>query len=304
MNGRSRQVQPKLLQSALLYAAKGWPVFPIYTVRDGRCACESPCSSAGKHPRTPNGFKNATTNRKKIEGWWKKWPDANIGVHTGKASGFIVLDIDKEHGGEDSLRELERQFGQLPRTREQRTGAGRHLLFSNQTLSNRSRVKPGLDMRGNGGYIVAPPSAHICGSRYQWTNENPIAEPPSWLLEVFESASNSTFKPSNPQNTIHPGNRNTTLTSIAGAMRRGGASPESIEAALITENNRRCVPTLLVDEVRRIAVSIGRYPVRELPRVVSIANVESEEVAWLWWPYLPLGKVSLLQGIRGWGRAR
>jgi hypothetical protein len=120
------------------------------------------------------------------------WPNANIGIATGTISGFFVLDIDGEEG-EDSLAELEGQYGALPDTVEQLTGHGRHILFKQpQGIDVRPKVAllSGLDIRGDGGYIVAAPSLHISGKRYAWEVEHhplstPIVEAPQWLLELI-----------------------------------------------------------------------------------------------------------------------
>src|ERR1039457_6496513 len=81
--------------AAAWYAKHGFPVFPVHTVTGGKCSCEAPeCDHPGKHPRTMRGFKEATTDLQRIAGWWRRWPDANIGIATGKASGLLVVDVD------------------------------------------------------------------------------------------------------------------------------------------------------------------------------------------------------------------
>src|SRR5215468_4020275 len=95
-----------LLEAALTYARYGWAVFPVYEVihRD-ECACgKVACKDAGKHPRTRNGLKDATTDEATIQGWWQRWPDANVAVACGAESGLIVLDVDPRHHGDESLR--------------------------------------------------------------------------------------------------------------------------------------------------------------------------------------------------------
>lgn len=163
-------MRPSLVDYALEYANRGWPVIPLHTPVEGGCSCsKSDCNSIGKHPRTKNGLKNATTDEKQIRAWWKRWPAANIGILTGAASGFIVLDVD--HGGEKTLDELQRQNGPFPKTMESITGGGgMHILFAHPggKIRNKVRFAEGLDIRGDGGYIVAPPSLHKSGKRYEW----------------------------------------------------------------------------------------------------------------------------------------
>lgn len=148
--------------------------------------------SVGKHPRTKNGLKAASTNLGVINEWWKKWPDANIGIATGQESGFVVLDVDPRHGGDESLALLKNQYGPLPNTIEAITGGGgSHILFKNPGLiKNRTNILPGLDVRGEGGYIVVAPSLHACGKRYEWELssrplEVPLSDMPEWLLQMI-----------------------------------------------------------------------------------------------------------------------
>lgn len=119
-----------MLASALWYGVVwGWSVVPMHAVRDGRCSCKrADCRDAGKHPRLTGWQTNASTDPEQIEKWWTAWPDANIGVVTGKASGLLVIDMDTAEG-EAKLRELEAEHGALPPTRASRTGPGRHLCF-------------------------------------------------------------------------------------------------------------------------------------------------------------------------------
>lgn len=149
------------LEAALEYAERGWSVLPLHSVQDSRCTCgRADCPSPGKHPRTPNGLKEATTNEVTIREWWAKWRNANVGILTGKPSGLIVLDVDPRHGGDVSLDNIELQHGPLPDTVEALTGGGgRHILlvYPGFRVRNKTNLFPGVDVRADGGYIVAPP---------------------------------------------------------------------------------------------------------------------------------------------------
>src|SRR5580700_5902678 len=95
------------LQYALNCARRGWPVIPLNWAEHGSCSCPAmKCTSPGKHPLTVRGIKDATTDTEWIRTWWKEFPEANIGIATGAASGIVALDVDPRHGGEESLREL------------------------------------------------------------------------------------------------------------------------------------------------------------------------------------------------------
>lgn len=169
-----------LLDAALNYAAKGWPVFPCGT---------------DKKPLVKNWPGVASTNPEQIRAWWQQWPEANIGCITGPTSGMWVLDIDlpKEgnpHDGRISLAKLEAAHAPLPQTLEQRTGSGgRHLFFAwPEALVVRntaSKLAPGLDVRGKGGYVILAPSGHPSGECYSWVDDKvEIAEAPHWLLKL------------------------------------------------------------------------------------------------------------------------
>ncbi len=165
-----------LRDAALDYARRGWPVFPIRwrDAETGMCSCRSvECKNVAKHPLTPHGFKDATTNVNVIERWWDRWPEANVGVPTGQAIRAWVLDVDGE-GGSRSLTALETELGALPETLEAQTGSGgRHLFFAlptDRAIGNRQATnkRTGIDVRGEGGYVIAPPSLHRSGRRYEW----------------------------------------------------------------------------------------------------------------------------------------
>jgi len=265
--------------AAVAYAQEGWPVFPLHSVNaQGRCTCGKDCGrNAAKHPRTINGLHSATTDQDRVRGWWDQWPNANIGVVTGSAAGLFVLDIDPESGGWESADALEAASGNFPRTRAARTGGdGLHLYFRwphHGTIKNSTGVLgPGLDIRGDGGYIIAPPSMHRSGARYAWEDwgggdgADELAPAPAWLLArivkypVPPSVAGVPFKSHQgaSEGPIPEGERNSTLTSKAGLMRRHGFSEAEILAALEQMNADRCHPPLPSSEVARIAQSIGK----------------------------------------------
>lgn len=167
------------LEAALAYAAGGWPVFPVYEVANGRCACgKSDCNSPGKHPRTLNGRLDASRDPEQILAWWKQWPSANVGGVTGGESGIAVLDLD---GDPDQLTSALNERGVLwDETVTARTGSGgRHILTAHpgghvpttkkflKLPSLNGGKPPAVDLLADPGYIVLPPSIHIRG-RYAW----------------------------------------------------------------------------------------------------------------------------------------
>lgn len=280
--------------AALRYAELGWPVCPLHTPTGAAakpCSCkrvtcsqrgrhpchkntcrdrrrhpchQSVCDSAGKHPRTINGVHDASIDEAKIQRWWDIWPEANVGVATGKTAGFFALDVDPRVGGAESLASLEARHGKLPETRAAETGGGGvHYLFSYPDFpvkNSAGELGPGLDVKGEGGMIVIAPSLHSSGKRYRWSNGAPIAKAPEWLLRMLSEAQKSRANGSTGVGDVIPeGQRNNTLTSLAGTMRRHGMGADEIEAALLVTNDKRCHPPLAKDEVQKIALSVSRY---------------------------------------------
>jgi hypothetical protein len=259
---------PEFLKHASAYAGQGWKVIPLHGSDGGRCTCGKPdCPSPAKHPRTQHGLKDADDRAEIIKYWWEQWPSANIGITTGKASGLVVIDVDGDDG-EDSLKLLQKKFDDLPETVEVLTGKGRHLYFKHPgdaRIKNATRIAGGLDIRADGGYVVAPPSVHITGRTYEWEVEHHpddtlLAVLPDWVVEFIGA---DRPRPASSADGTHTrfikGGRNDALTSIAGSIRRRGASTEAVFAALKQINHEQCEPPLIEAEVFRIANSVGNY---------------------------------------------
>jgi putative DNA primase/helicase len=249
-------------EHALALAAFGLPIFPIHGVADGRCACgRRVCKNAGKHPRSKHGHNDATTNAEQIQMWWLASPNANVGVRTG--NGYLVLDIDPRNHGHQMLESLLAKHGPLPVTPTVRTGGGGHHFYLSfkGSLACKTALFRGIDVKADGGYVVAPPSVHFKGGRYSWEpgrslDEVLIQPAPEWLLtemQVGRAAAKS--------NGVPAGGRNNRLMSLAGRLRRDGADEDAIRDALRVENSLVCQPPLDPSEVAAIASSVCRYPV-------------------------------------------
>ena len=260
--------EPTCLPAALEYAARGWPVLPLHGIRlDGTCTCGRPdCSSPGKHPHTRRGVKDATTCPETIREWWSRWPAANIGVATGGA--LMVLDVD----GPEGERSLSGRH--LPVTPSVATGNGGHVYLlppEGVTIGNATRFLPGLDVRGEGGYVVAPPSRHCAGVDYAWQialEEEELAPCPEWLADPCARKPRATAAA--PAEHIggaiitEPG-RNVALTSMAGRWRQAGLERRELTVALLSYNREHCEPPLPEGEVWGIGRSVSGYargPVR------------------------------------------
>ena len=183
-------------ECAEFYASRGLAVHPINYIKDGKCSCgKEGCKAPGKHPKTANGVKDATTDLAVIQKWWSEYPQANIGIATGAKSGIIVIDIDPRHSGNESFERLQKEFGKLPEPQVTTGGNGYHLYYRCpkhfEFLKNTVDLGgfKGIDVRGENGYVLAPPSNHVSGGYYRW---NIIMELipdymeslPEWLINL------------------------------------------------------------------------------------------------------------------------
>ena len=138
--------------------------------------CGQDCGkNAAKHPRVRGGFKAATTDLEQIKAWWSKWATANIGIATGRTSGLVVLDVDGPQGLM-TLRALVAQHEPFPRTATVKTARGWHIWFRYpaSVLAIPCSAGAGLDVRGDGGYCIAPPSLHVTGHVYNWCEPDDV----------------------------------------------------------------------------------------------------------------------------------
>jgi hypothetical protein len=250
-----------ILEAALDYARRGWPVVPCYEPRDGGCSCRKgkACQSPGKHPRTKHGINDATTDEATIRSWFEQFPSANVAVVTG--NGLAVLDVDSRHGGRGQLRTLFAKYAYLPTGPNVETGGGGMHLYFVADGEHRSRViAPGPELKSAGASVVAPPSLHISGAQYRWVSPPdslPLPTLPPWLASIAEP---STINVPTGTSPIPERQRHNTLLRYAGALRRAGASESAILAMLMAENASRCSPPLPEEELRNIAKSVANYP--------------------------------------------
>jgi hypothetical protein len=236
-------------RAALWYAKNEYPVFPL--------------SPGDKRPLNAHGFKEATSDLAQVKRWSSENPNANIGIPTGEPSGWLVLDVDPRNGGNETLARLVEKHGPLPKTAMQSTGGGGvHYLFRHVQGVRCGVIADGLDRKADGGYIVVAPS--VTSGSYSWvggtvqlqgTLRN-LAEAPAWVLGSTKPATGATLPKGGR---IPEGSRNSTLTSLAGMMRRRGMTECAIASALLEENRQQCDPPLAEAEVRQIAENIAQY---------------------------------------------
>ncbi|MEA3275953.1 MAG: bifunctional DNA primase/polymerase, partial [Pseudomonadota bacterium] len=278
-----------MLDEVLKYAAHGKPVFPC---------------GQDKKPLTEHGFKDASTDESIVTAWWSHWPDALVAMPTGAASDTVVLDVDVKNGhdGEESLFRLQRQHEQLPDTVEVLTpSGGRHLYFEHpgrRIPCSAGKLGDGLDIRGDGGYIILPPSR--IGEHqyvYEGSNPNSPAPLPGWLLELTAAKATTTNHSHSPTadawNGVAEGGRNSELFRYACRLRARGLVAGEAETLLQTAATR-CSPPALDAEVSKILRSAWRYcpdhPLNDLGNARRLLDLAGEDLRyspetgrWLIW---------------------
>lgn len=250
-------------EAALDYLRRGWAVVPM--------------AARGKRPIVLwEEYQHRLPSEAEVAAWFARWPEANVGIVTGAVSGLVVLDVDPKHGGEDSLAALVRMHGALPATVEAVTGGGgRHLYFAHPGVPTRNKVglAPGIDLRADGGVVVAPPSRHPSGRRYAWRpgcapDESPLVTLPGWLLRRIVEGNAPRGHSLDYWRTlvaqgVAEGARNNTIASLSGYLLWHGLDVAVVEDLLLCWNAVRCRPPLDAEEVRRTVASIARLHARE-----------------------------------------
>jgi hypothetical protein len=229
-----------------------------------------PCK-ADKTPYTLHGHLDATTDPRRINAWWNRYPGANPAMPTGERSGVFVLDVDADKLGFGSLEALVEEHGELPETWTVKTGGGGlHHYFrfppDVEIRNSAGKLGRGLDVRGEGGYVLLPTST--TAGAYEVLERSPIADAPAWLLELLRepNVSNIPDQPKHRSATnasadgppILQGARDDTLACIAGKLHDGTRTLTDLEAELLEINERRCVPPLPEHQVLKVARSIHR----------------------------------------------
>jgi hypothetical protein len=266
-----------VIDCAMHYSRLGLAVLPLhYPVQHQHgmaCSCgRTNCGSPAKHPvghLVPQGLRNASVNDNVVERWFRDRP-WNLAIVTGKTSGVFALDVDPRHGGDNSLAALENKHGPLPTTWRFLTGGGgEHILFRHPggLLPNSAgKIGVGIDVRGEAGYIVAPPSRHTSGRSYSVSVDHhpddvPLADPPGWLIEavkpdVVVGASNTQEWRSRIGSAIPEGQRNDTLARISGHLLGHGIDRHVCLDIIVALNATHCTPPLPEEEILNIVASI------------------------------------------------
>lgn len=314
-------------EQALYYASLGLAVLPLKPPRiPGQ-------KKPGKEPMTAHGVKDATTDQDVISQWWDNCPDANIGIATGSRSGGLVvidLDIDEDRGlnGYEVLREWQQERGEFPETWQSITGRGGYHLFYRDAArnSNRAALYEGVDIRGENGYVVAPPSVHENGRLYEWEQgpgdlqiaqvNDKVAE---FMLGPLPEQKAQGFQ--EPE-TILEGQRVSALVKLIGSQRAKGLSTEAIRAAVKAENEARCIPPLTDQELEKeVFPALKRdwkterpysgqtvcdrgksRQVKKAPKIEKASSVMIKEPEWLIPGYIPKYGITTIAGEGGVGK--
>lgn len=243
-------------EAALEYLKRHWSVIPI--------------RSHDKRPAIRwQEYQHRHATKEEVNEWFSRWPASNVGIVTGAISGLVVLDIDPKHGGDAGLAELIRHHGPLPQSVEAITGGGgRHIYFAHPggMVRNRVGLATGIDLRGDGGCVVAPPSLHPSGRVYSWRkghapHQRALAPMPAWLLQ---EAAGEYERRGHPleywrnllREGVPEGERNNTIASLAGHLLWHGVDPHVVQELLLCWNRIRCRPPLSDGEVVRTVESI------------------------------------------------
>ncbi|GJM43880.1 MAG: ATP-binding protein [Gemmatimonadota bacterium] len=269
------------LNAALGYVAQGYPVLPVSSPHMGRNG-----SSPGKTPLIKDWPNAASSDDGTIQEWWRKWPQANVGIVMGKRSGVFALDVDAGTEGAEQFAALLELHGELPDTVISQTGGGgTHALFRNDPPVPSLVLTPGLEIKSDGTYVVVPPSSHFSGRDYEWRDfeglgSREIAVAPGWLLDLVRNRSaRPETRHRSPAGPIRHHDRNNTLTRYAGAMRRVGVSDAGVQAALEAENATRAETPLDQAEVLRVARSSGRWqPDQDAERFARWGDVHDSDL--------------------------
>lgn len=314
----------EILNAALEYASAGFAVIPV--------------KRSDKHPYTQNGLKDATVNESTIRQWWTWWPEANVAIACGRPSGNVFaldIDIKPEEGkhGDESVQKWEAKHGDFPETVRQITGSGGmhcfYRLAGIEKYKNTIEALPGVDIRGDGAYVVVSPSVYEDGRTYRWDRDVSILDTDE-IAEANESViALLALNPRNEERTsgsaaherldlsnVQEGRRNDSIFRYA-ALQRGANVPFDVALTGALELNANFDDPLSESEVKKSVVSAFKYEPNEatiygpLPEpepeadeldIKTLDEFEEQEVEWLIPGYLPKNQITLVCGTGGTGK--
>ena len=273
----------------------GYSIIPAHSVDDlGFCSCrDSKCGSAGKHPRISwTAYQSRKANESEVRAWAERWPDSNWCIVTGAVSNLVVIDIDPRHGGDESARIISelRQILAIPTPISLTGGGGQHYLFAHPgfTVPNAAGVWPGVDVRGDGGYIVAPGSRHVSQRTYEWDtsahpDDVPLGVLPTSRFALFKNG--TLIRGSSAERgrmdvdgiiegrvRVPEGQRNEVMLRLVGSLVGADSSEASVLAMAQTVNDRSFDPPMDECEIARIVHNIIAREARK--QVAALAALD------------------------------
>jgi hypothetical protein len=319
--------------TALRYAKVGWPVLPIFSIKDGHCACwkGAECTETAKHPIISGGLTNATTDETVIRLWGNLYGTANLAVRT---DNLVVVDVDsvKVPEAKAAMSALVAEHPELRDAWIVRTGSGGyHYIFAanpDKPIGNStSKLGKGIDTRGIGGYIVVPPSVHKSGGHYKWlrkTDELPMV--PDWMFDLLSKAKETEGTFTGGGEPIPPHTRHAFFLQLAARLRNLNADEETMYAMMMKENEKRCDPLHDVEDIRKIAEDfakknsydyigqdIMKFAMQTLTEPTPDATdktvftpytkIHKQDIDWIFPGYIATKKFGLMWGMEGNGKS-
>jgi hypothetical protein len=271
---------------------------------NGYCTCDDrACSKPGKHPLAeffPKGVKDATRDVLILRAALKKYPDANLAM---TLYGLTAIDIDGPIGKQTV------KAADLPTTAKSRSGRGHRLIFQGEVSTGTAKGEQVDVLTGPDRYLIVPPSTHANGTAYEWFGSVSAVTPVTATIKEFARGLRKAKIDLSTANSqapvaIREGGRNTFLTRIAGLLRHGGGlGGDQLQEALSAVNVATCKPPLDENEVSTIAKSVGRYALTAEAAFVTLSEVKEEDIEWLYYPYIPKGSLTCLDGDPGQGKS-
>lgn len=261
-----------MMEAALAYARRGWAVFPL--------------GVQSKEPAVKGAYKAATRDEVQVRRWWQHVPEGNIGLATGAVSGLWVLDIDGPEGEASFAQLVDEHDEELAETLMASTGKGYHLYWRMPQGAEQGRrigVRPGIDIIGGQGYLVAPPSVHPSGRVYRWLNPEAVPlQAPQWLFDLQRPRTASTGAPRiraprmRPEGVDAPEGIQDARRYLGGVVRRAVA-----DVVGAGEGQRNVQLFRAAAWVVSVAAGLGQdasSALGDLYRAAQVAGLEDEEI--------------------------
>lgn len=284
-----------MLEYALHYVKIGWSVIPV---------------AANKRPLLNwKQYQNQRASPEQVRAWWDKWPDANVGIVTGRVSNLVVIDIDDEEGLELLKQKIPNIFDS---TLVCKTGGGGYHLYyrhpnRRKTIPNGVRVLPGVDVRADGGYVIAPPSLHASGNTYEWLGKANLGKVPKFLKRTLAGDTPNRLEELDWGIDIPEGGRDVELTRRAGKLFNADMPAKEVFEILRGWNRKHCKPPLPDSQVQKIVKSIAQRNQQEKQAAATTTSINEfktvrftealnkygiNEIDWVienWLPYATIG---------------